>query len=858
MSEPLENQQKYRGVRASDRKLIETLTNTIETQLGDIIDRCVDSAHQLLTEDSDKPENISIQSDFLAAMKDLRDKKSLFNDRYLTTMRAKLLDIQAHSLESEKPQLSEDFELSLVQDSELQITMATNSIVNKVETVFETSIASLDARFACVFGYSHREDNEEENASPLSDANPVTPERLKDYFVYAIEPIETDITIILKLYKIYEHGLLQMAGKLYDALNADFLRSGVLEDFVPTSVAKEDIPFFKNREENLARTTGVEEQVASQLSDASAAAMANPELIANIGAAMQSAVEIALSAEKAGSSPIQHFFNGSLSPGSFPALNIPTGEIQSINEIANLLHLVPSAGAGEQVQGRGLQSIGTAVESIGSSETPTVGYDVLLHLLNKMQQDAAVGESANLNDSAVHPTPTQVLENIAKEISVKGGEEDSTIGHSERDTIGLVAMLFQFVIEDRVSSQVMQRALGRLQLPIIKVALKDPRFFSKGDHPARKFLNKITSSCISWVEQDDYHSDPFYKRISEFIDSLIQDFDDDLAVFERISSELEEFLEEDKARVTRAEKRLLDMEQGRDKAECAKRNIEKIILSKVSEKTPGFLSELLRKHWSNYLLRLALKEGEESDSYLQAVKTIDEINWSISPSRSKTDTEALLTRIPVILKNLRSGFETLGTETARAGRFFKALAAEHKEAMNRDPSTTPEVDLGSFVDESLDAGFDPANLLESEDDILPPSKPSTVELAASTNEASSGSGVIQLGEELDAAEKYHEENQAEQDPLLEKAENLAVGQWVELVEEADRTRCRLAAILRASGKRIFVNRRGVKALDLYVSEIVEMLRSEALVLLDDGQLFDKALSSIIGDLREQKRETMAC
>ena len=649
-----------------------------------------------------------------------------------------------------------------------------------------------------------------------------------------------------------------------------------LEDFVPTSVAKEDIPFFKNREENLARSADLEEQVAAQIGDASAVAAANPELIANIGAAMQSAVEIALSAERAGSSPIQHFFNGSLSASSFPSLNIPSNEIQSINEIANLLHLVPSAGAGELVEGRGLQSVGSAVESIGSSETPTVGYDVLLHLLNKMQQDVAASQPVEVaGEAAPHASPAQMLENIAKEISVKGGEEDSTIGHSERDTIGLVAMLFQFVIEDRVSSQVMQRALGRLQLPIIKVALKDPRFFSKSDHPARKFLNKITSSCISWVEQDDYHSDPFYKRISEFIDSLIQDFDDDLAVFERVSDELEEFLEQDKARVARTEKRLLDMEQGRDRAETAKRNIEKVILSKVNAQTPGFLSELLRKHWSNYMLRLALKDGEDSTSYQKAIATIDEINWSISAKRSSLDSEELVARIPGILQGLRAGFETLGTETARAGRFFKALAAEHKAAMNREP----DPNLGSELDPGLSTTDTSFELSQTDPDVaadyLSPepelsSLPDQHELDDSTTELdipapgenrAPSSGVIQLGEgleDLDDLEEFSETEELESDPLQQQAENLAVGQWVELVQEEDNMRCRLAAILRASGKRIFVNRRGVKALDLYVSEIVEMLRSEALVLLDDGELFDKALSSIIGDLREQKRETMAC
>ena len=81
---------------------------------------------------------------------------------------------------------------------------------------------------------------------------------------------------------------------------------------------------------------------------------------------------------------------------------------------------------------------------------------------------------------------------------------------------------------------------------------------------------------------------------------------------------------------------------------------------------------------------------------------------------------------------------------------------------------------------------------------------------------------------------------------------MAVGEWVEIHQDKHKKRCRLVAILRNSGKRIFINRTGSKAAELEVEDIAAMLCAGEMVLLEDAQLFDKALTSIIDGLRKQQ------
>ena len=65
-------------------------------------------------------------------------------------------------------------------------------------------------------------------------------------------------------------------------------------------------------------------------------------------------------------------------------------------------------------------------------------------------------------------------------------------------------------------------------------------------------------------------------------------------------------------------------------------------------------------------------------------------------------------------------------------------------------------------------------------------------------------------------------------------------------------RCRLAAIIRATGKYIFVNRAGVKVAENNRDGLLRAYMRGDLIMLDEGRLFDRALESVIGNLRDMK------
>ena len=94
---------------------------------------------------------------------------------------------------------------------------------------------------------------------------------------------------------------------------------------------------------------------------------------------------------------------------------------------------------------------------------------------------------------------------------------------------------------------------------------------------------------------------------------------------------------------------------------------------------------------------------------------------------------------------------------------------------------------------------------------------------------------------------------ASDDEALLQVDSLRVGSWVEIQEDEEhKLRCKLAAIIKPTGKYVFVNRTGMKVLEKTRNALAVEFRRNAVRLLDDALLFDRALESVIGNLRKLK------
>ncbi len=126
--------------------------------------------------------------------------------------------------------------------------------------------------------------------------------------------------------------------------------------------------------------------------------------------------------------------------------------------------------------------------------------------------------------------------------------------------LSLVSRMFDDMYTDSRLTDAARPMLGKLQFPVMKVALADPTFFSNHRHPVRRLVNDVfdTLTTNGVVTGADFH------RLEELLQELLQRFEPDpvklrqepkglVAVTE---TEAEKFLEEQKQRLEEQRKNL--------------------------------------------------------------------------------------------------------------------------------------------------------------------------------------------------------------------------------------------------------------------------------------------------------------
>ena len=88
--------------------------------------------------------------------------------------------------------------------------------------------------------------------------------------------------------------------------------------------------------------------------------------------------------------------------------------------------------------------------------------------------------------------------------------------------------------------------------------------------------------------------------------------------------------------------------------------------------------------------------------------------------------------------------------------------------------------------------------------------------------------------------------------LVKKCSQLPPGQWIEILDDGEPRRAKLAANIRAGVKMVFTNRRGIKVQEFSAYTLAVALHNGTVKLIEEGALFDRALEAVIGDLRRMQ------
>ncbi len=511
----------------------------------------------------------------------------------------------------------------------------------------------------------------------------------------------------------------------------------------------------------------------------------------------------------------------------------------------------------------------------------------LMQLLSRIQHMPAV------MDNRVAINVRSLLSQLQQQNGVQ-----AKIGQVDDQVMNLVNMLFDFILEDRNLAAPMKALISRMQIPIIKVAVADKSFFTKGGHVARRLLNEMATAAMGWAgDEENCVKDPLFKKIEFIVRTLIEQFETDLSIFSELLTDFTAFLEKEKKRAAVMERRTIDAEDGKAKAEVARTTVElEVELRTTGVTLPQVVTGLIKDAWSNVLFVTALKYGYDSEEWNAQLSVLEDLVGSVQPPQSLDQRQKLIKLVPGLVKQLRSGLDTISYNPFEMSDLFKSLekvhiacirgrakakAAEQKTSAPKAQSTatkSPQESKGSVAQTpkgsaeakpSLRKGVPISNPAKRPVPRKPVPQAEPEELgelpSRSLHDLAKGVELSEI-ETVDRILSQSQSNASSQgvtpepvrtaplpkdDAFMIQVGNFSQGTWFDMEDDGgENVRCRLAALIKPTGKYIFVNRAGMKVAEHSQEELAYMLKNSTLNSLDNSMLFDRALETVVTGLRK--------
>lgn len=611
-----------------------------------------------------------------------------------------------------------------------------------------------------------------------NDNNPIAPQSICEAFAQTCGKLDVDIKARLLVLKLFEKFVVRELLTLYQVLNRDLAEEGVL-----TNISLADRVQRQSPEAQSAMATAAQEDSRR-----------------GVGV-------------------------GTNHDGVFT-------ELQSLIQHAGRLYSGVAGPAGVDASSAGGDT----------AQVKIVRRAMVLDLLTNLQNylpGAATDETGYMAEMPEHQDIRQLIEETLNQNQDEDGGRYA-LGEVDEDAINIVALLFQFVLEDGNLAVPLKSLLSQLQVPMAKVALIDKSFFGKNSHPARKLLNQLAKAGIGWAPSGNADRDFLYRKFKQAVETVLTTFEDDIGVFQSVLADFISFMENERRRANIVEQRTLDTAKGRARADLAQTTVDTTILACTSGKSlPGVVSELLQHAWSKVLFLTYAREGECSGSWKSACRVMDELVWSVQDKPTELERQRLQTLKPGLFKSIRSGLGRVGFSHFAMNHFFEQLQAIYA-CLLEQPCPQPGQDRIADVASNGQAGAATLDEMLSSsgshsDAPAPQAEPESPSLVDASGTAANNEDLL---ENIDA-------------DMLSAVDKLAMGSWVQFNQGEDASfRCRLAAVLKPSGKYIFVNRTGKKVAEWSREQLASNVAKDIVSLLDDRLLFDRALESVISQLQQ--------
>lgn len=801
------------------------------THLPVSLKAALDQIDDALFEIANKADNSNRQNRYFDAMRELRMKRDDFEKDFFDTFSEEFDNslVEDNINASDKVDFASTLELSLVDTDEVEESLAVTNFVESVNSRCREELFGLDKRMALLLSEPNLE----------HDKNPLSPAIIGKSFKHACELLSSDIEVKLTLYKLFDKYTCPNLHQMYGAVNQHLVKREVLPT-IPTGQARRAQAKGKTRVIIENDTETIEASGSDVFSTLQGLVQANPNILSTA-----SGTTTMGGAGSAG---------GSGAPGMFGAPGVSGNASHNPTATGQGGIAYGGSGGGQpgNTMGGGSGHSGSANGASAGGAVQIIDTSSFVDTLTMLQH----GDLSGLQETALENLPPAELKsnlaagnvNVLRSLSNAGAV--GNLNQTDGMTLDIVSILFDYVFDDKAIPDLMKALIGKLQIPVLKVALLDKDLFSKKSHPARQLIDVLAKSSVGCTNTSA--DEKYFKFAEKIIQYVVENFTDDIELFASAVHKLEDFLEGEAVKAEERADRAARSLSTKEQIINAKLVVDEELAQRLEGKeVREFARQFILDYWRQLLIVTYIEDGADSEQWEHQLETVDDLIWSLKEKSGPAEKKMLAEKLPTMLQQIRGGMKTLDMDKKVCSKFLSMLASVHVISVKNNEETSlaenrlnarPVVDepltenadedaKQSFIKKGLERIFETKDVAEDEIELDPALFNDDVVVEDAQPE------VLPTIKNLN---KY-----------LDIITSMDLGDWVEFDNDDGTTmRARFTWISPATGRYLFTTRQGQKAMDTTLGRLAELFSKNTARHIESqpDPIFERALGDLMGRL----------
>lgn len=289
-----------------------------------------------------------------------------------------------------------------------------------------------------------------------------------------------------------------------------------------------------------------------------------------------------------------------------------------------------------------------------------------LQSLQRIQADTPDAEPAE-----------SLRERVVEKVRAGG---DVGLDEEQQESLDVVDQFFRSVVDSPRLNDSARHHLRQLEVPVLKVVLRDRAFFDDHNSPVRGVMNRLAQLGVKGGRLNPV----VQRRVDEMIQRIVSEFEQDTRVFETVQGDLDNLIERQNLVYRRNVERVTAAAEGAQKVSEAKRAVSELLDQRLGGKRiPKAVVSMLNGGWRDLLSLTWIRQGPDSQLWQDYLSVLDSL------LAYGEDPEANV-NLPELLRVIQDGLASISSNHMPSAQIRDELKAF---LVKRGPESSEWVDF---------------------------------------------------------------------------------------------------------------------------------------------------------------------